>query len=324
MARINASKLVASIVLCAAAFTQSAIAQDYPNKPIRFVVTYAPGVVTDIVARIVAPEMSKILGQPIIVENKPGADTVIGFEHVARQSPADGYSVVVSIIPGLASLHLMGKPLNFDPLKDLPPIIDLTDSRLVFASSNKFPWKNMQEMLAVAKANPGKLNYGVSSSLTKILMEGFVKDFGINAVQVPFTGGGPWNTALGQGTVEMGFIAEGAAKGLADKLNVLAVTGDQRSTTFPSAPTFTELGQPSYRGLGISLNVRAGTPKEAVDKLYAAAARVMKMPEVRTRLQGAGFEVVAESTPATASRHLAEQSRFFEQIAKATATPAAK
>jgi len=295
-------------------------AQDYPTRPVRFVVTYAPGVVTDIVARVIAPEMAKLLGQPVIVENKPGADTVIGFEHVARGSPADGYTVVVSIVPGLASLPLLTKDLKFDPLKDLPPVIDLTDSRLVFGSSNKFPWRTMAELVAAARANPGKLNYGVASSLTRIMMEGFVKDFNIDAVQVGFTGGGPWNTALGQGTVEMGFIAEGAAVGLAERVTALAVTGEDRSKHFPNAPTFRELGYPDYRGLAISLNVRAGTPRVAIEKLHAAAAAVMKQPEVRTRLQGAGFDIIADSSMEAASRRLADQARFFAQVARATGT----
>ena len=148
------------------------------------------------------------------------------------------------------------------------------------------------------------------------MMEGLVKDYGIKAQAVNFTGGGPWNTALGQGTVEMGWISEGAAVGLGDKLRPLAVTGETRSKHWPDTPTFKELGRPDYRGLVISLNTRAGTPKVAIDKLYAAAAAAMKVPEVRTRLQNAGFELIDNSTPQTAAQHLASQYRFFEQIAK--------
>jgi tripartite-type tricarboxylate transporter receptor subunit TctC len=313
-----------SAALLSAVLPQHAGAQDYPNRPIKFVVTYAPSVVTDIVARIVAPEMSKILGQPIVVENKPGADTVIGFDYVARANPADGYTVVVTLVPGLATLPLLNKDLRFDAIAGLPPFIDLTESRLVFASSTKFGWKTMQELLNAARANPGKLNYGVSSSLTRIMTDGFVKDFKIDAVPVPFTGGGPWQVALLAGTVEMGFTAEGASIGQAEKLNILAVTGETRSRHFPAAPTFKELGFPDYKGLAISLNVRAGTPQQAIDKLYAAAAQAMKMADVKTRLQGAGFEPISDSTPESAARRLADQSRFFAQIAKANAAAPTK
>ncbi len=312
---------------CAAAFALAAgfvQAQDFPNRPVKLVVTYAPGVVTDIVARLIAPEMSKSLGQPVVVENRPGADTVIGFDHVATKVPADGYTMVVTLVPGLATLPLSAPDLRFDPIKDLPPLIDLTESRLVFGSSNKFAWKTLDEMLGAAKSNPGKLNAGTSSSLTKLLVTAFARDFGINVVQVPFTGGGPWNLALAQGTVEMGFIAEGAAISASDKLNVLAVTGDERSKNFSQAPTFKELGRPNYTGLVISLNARAGTPKAALDKLYAAASQAMANPELRTRLQGAGFEPISGSTPDSAAKRLTGQAEFFAQTAKQSSGAAAR
>ena len=158
----RAALLSCSTVLALCCAPQAA-AQEYPNRVIRIVITYAAGGVPDIVARIVAPEMSKVLGQPVIIENKPGADTVIGFDHVARLSPADGYTVVAAMVQGLASLPLLTKDLRFDAIKDLPPFIDLTDSRLVFGSAASYPWRSLNELMANARANPGKLNYGVAS-----------------------------------------------------------------------------------------------------------------------------------------------------------------
>ena len=213
-------------------------------------------------------------------------------------------------------MPILSKNLQFDPLKDLVPVIDLTDSRLVFGSAALFPWKTMLELVTAAKAQPNKLNYGTASPLTKIMMQGFAKDFGVQAVEVPFTGGGPWTTALGQGTVEMGFISEGAAVTLGERLRALAVTGETRSPNYPNTPTFKELGQPNYRGLIISLSVRSGTPKAAIDKLHNAAASALKDAEIRKRLQGAGFDVIENSTPKTAAQNLAEQAKFFAAVAK--------
>lgn len=306
--------LVAGLAITCVATAVSA--QDFPTKPVRLISAYAAGSVTDVVARVIAPEMGKVLGQPVIVENRPGADTLIGTEHVARLSPADGYTVAVAIVSGLASMPALVKDLRFDPLKELPPVIDLTDSRLVFGSASKFPWKSVQELVNEAKAKPGKLNYGVASSLTRMLMQGLVKDLGITAQPVQFTGGGPWNTALGQGTVEMGFISESAAAALSTRLRGLAITGETRSPKFPETPTFKELGMPQYNGLIISLNVRAGTPKAAFDKLHAAAAHAIQMPEVKQRLLNAGFEAITDTSTASATRRLAEQGRFFAQIAR--------
>jgi len=231
---------------------------------------------------------------------------------------------VLSFVQGWASLPLLGQNLRFDPLKDLIPVMDIAESRLIMGSAAKFPWNTMQEFVAAAKADPGKYNYGVGSSLTKIMMEGFTKDFGIEAVQVPFAGGGPWTTALGQGVVEIGLISEGAALSLGDRLTALAVTGAERAENFPDAPTFVELGYPNYRNLTISIGARAGTPPVAIETLHAAVAQVLQKPEVQEKFRGAGLMVSANSTPETAARALSEQASFFASVAAVTASAAKK
>lgn len=152
------SRAFLMLVTAACVFgADSTMAQDYPSRPIRFIVPNTPGSSTDFPARIISPAMSKLLGQPIIVENKPGAAQLLGYEYVAKQVPADGYTIAVVTVPALVTLPLTVKNLRFDPLKDLRPIIGLVEQRFLLASSSQESWNTFREMVGYAKANPGKL-----------------------------------------------------------------------------------------------------------------------------------------------------------------------
>ena len=295
--------------------TSMASAQNYPAKPVRYIVPYGPGATLDIVARTMAPEMSKALGQPLIVENKPGADAIIGLEHVAKQSPADGYTVTIAAVAGLATLPLTVKELRFDPLKDLPPVISMVEGAYIFGSAAKYPWKNYAEFVTNGRANPGKLNYGASSTAVRLLSEALIRAVGIHVVYIPYKEGGAYITSVGAGEVQMGFMSEGSAIGLGDRFRALAVTGATRRATYRDAPTFAELGHPEIRGVAYSLNVAAGTPKPIVDRLNAAASIALQQPEVRAQYGKMRLDVVG-GTPEEAARILATMAKTYAEIAK--------
>ena len=301
--------------LACALATSLTHAQVYPAKPVRYIVPYGPGATLDIVARTMAPEMSRALGQPLIVENKPGADAIIGLEHVAKQSPADGYTVTIAAVAGLATLPLTVKELRFDPLKDLPPVISMVEGAYIFGSAAKYPWKNYAEFVTNGRANPGKLNYGASSTAVRLLSEALIRAVGINVVYIPYKEGGAYITSVGAGEVQMGFMSEGSAIGLGDRFRALAVTGATRRATYRDAPTFAELGHPEIRGVAYSLNVAAGTPKPIVDRLNAAASIALQQPEVRAQYGKMRLDVVG-GTPEEAARILATMAKTYAEIAK--------
>lgn len=293
----------------------TSVAQEYPNKPVRLIVPNSPGTTADVVARVMGPEMAKLLGQPMVVENKPGADSIIGYEYVAKQAPADGYAVSVALVTSLATLPILARDLRFDPLKDLPPVIGLAESRIYIGSSKSLPWSNFTGMIAYIKANPGKMNYGSSSSNVRLWTESIVRSLDLKGVHVGYSGGAQYLTAMATGELYMGFLTEASLNTLIDRVNILAVTGAQRNPKLPNVPTFREVGQPQIGGIQYSFNVRAGTPKAAIDKLYATAAAALKVPETVERFSNIQFEIVAEP-PGPAARRLEDEARSYAEVAR--------
>jgi len=299
--------------LCVGA-VQSAPAQTFPSKPIHFIVPYSAGTSPDIVGRILAGEMAKSLGQAIVVENRGGSDGAIGMEYVKRQ-PADGYTVLSTITSNLAILPLTLKGLRFDPLKDLPPVIGAVEGRYVFLSPAAAPWTSFKDLVAYAKAHPGKLNSGSPTPQVRISNEELFHGLGVSITDIPYSSGGPYATALLANEVQMGFISTSSAIAFGPRARILAVTGDKRRAPFLNVPTLKELGRPDLPGLSFTLNVAAGTPPAIVDTLYNAAAQALQLPAVRKRFEDLGFDVVAESGEA-AARRLADQYRFFSEAAQ--------
>jgi tripartite-type tricarboxylate transporter receptor subunit TctC len=293
-----------------------AYGQDYPSKPMRFVVPYSAGSPPDIVARLLGAEMSRSLGQPIVVENKPGADTVIGYEHVARQAPADGYTIAIVPISNSAILPLIHKDLHFDPVNDLLPFVSLVEGRLVFGVSAATPWKSFDEVVAAVRANPNKWNYGAPSVLLRFPMLVLIQRLGLELTYVPYPQAASNYTALMVNDVQMGFLSEASAVAtLKDKFRVVAVTGDRSSRSYPQAPTFASLGYPQLPSNVFSFSVRSGTPQPIVDKLRAAAIKALQAPEVRSKLDAMQFEIIDESAEAARQR-LADQAKLFAEVAR--------
>lgn len=298
--------------------TGQAIAQDFPSKPIRFIVPYSAGSPPDVVTRHMATAMGTILGQSAIVENKPGADTIIGFEYVAKNAPADGYTIVIAPLANQALLPLIAKELRFDPIKDLPPFIQFAEGRLVFGTPVTNPWKTFPELVAAVKANPNKYNYGSPSVQLRFPMLIVMENQGLDLTYVPYATVAPYYIALNVNDVQMGWLSEGSAANLKDKFRVLGVSGDKPSPTFPDAPTFAKLGFPQMPNNIFAFSVRVGTPKAIVDKLNAAAAQALQMPDIKTKLAAAQFEVSTDTSQQGAIDRLNAVSKLFSDVARKT------
>ncbi len=316
MVRIVRTPVVRLLVAVAAfVAATAAMAQEYPNRPIRIVVPSTPGVPQDVIARVAAPEMSKMLGQPIFIENKPGADQVIGLEFVAKQQPADGYTLVLVAVGSLATLPVLAKDLRFDPLKDLPPISTMAEGRYVFGSSASKPWKTFQEFVAHAKANPGKLNFGASNNSVRMLAEAITRASGLGVVYVPYSQASAYLNAMVSGEVDMGVLAESATLSFGERFRTLAATGSQRRAPLMDVPTFAELGMPQIPSTSYSMNVAAGTSKAVVDKVYAATLHAMQQQAFKDQMAKLYMVVIAD-TPEAAARKLADDARFYADIAR--------
>ena len=268
-------RAVAGLLLgCAAAFLPASVAAQYPDRPLRLVVPQAAGSATDTVARILAPEMSRPLGQPVVVENRPGGALTIGIDAVAKAAP-DGYTIGMGPIGALAITRHMVAKLPYDIEHDLQPIALVARGHLLLAASPSLPVGSVRELIAYAQKNPGKLTNASSSngSPGHVAGELFKYMTGTNIVHVPYKGGAMAINDLIAGHVQLMFeslnsIAPHARSG---KVRALAVSGARRSPGFPDLPTIAEAGVPGYEaGTWTGIIAPAGLPRPIVDKLNAA------------------------------------------------------
>jgi len=290
-------------------------AQGFPNKPIRMIVPTSAGATADFLARVIAPEMSRILGQPVVVENKPGANQIIGLEYIAKGAPADGYTVGVVGVDGVNLLPLTTKGLRFDPMNDLVPISGLAEGRYVLASPAGRPWKSFDGLVDYAKANPGKLNYGSSVHQVRFPVLLFTQKLGLDVVHIPFSAGAAYLTGIVGGTVDFGVVGENSAATMGTRALLLAVTGQKRLASHPDVPTFAEIGVPQAKGPAYALSVRAGTPKAITDKLSAAVEATLAKQEIRTAMKNLLLDP-SEDGPEMAARKQLEQAKLFGEFAK--------
>jgi tripartite-type tricarboxylate transporter receptor subunit TctC len=292
----------------------------YPTKPIRMIIPFAPGGASDFVGRIMQPKMAELLGQPVVVENRAGAAGNIGMDAAAKSAP-DGYTVFLGNVGSIA-INPAVMPVQSNPLKDLVAITQVVDVPSVLVVHPTLPVSSIRELIAHAKANPGKLNYGSpgSGSLDRLEMEILRKIGGLDMVHVPYKGGaGPAVAGLMGGETNLMFAtAASAMPGIkAGRLKLLAVTSAKRMEQVASAPTVQEEG---YADLTASswqgLFVPTGTPKEAIDKLYAAAVKTMAAPEVVSRLANGGADAVTSPNQTVFGEYVAAETRRWARIAK--------
>jgi tripartite-type tricarboxylate transporter receptor subunit TctC len=277
----------------------NARATDYPAAPVKLIAPFAPGGSIDTVARVLSTQLSQELGQPVVVENRSGAAGNVGFEAVARSAP-DGYTLAVAGTTLAVNVSLY-KNLRYNALTDLAPITQLVAQPNVLVVPRELPVKNVEELIAYAKANPGKLNYGSSGAGASQHLAGelFKRHAGIDIVHVPYRSGGPAMTDVVAGRLQLMFetIPGSLPFVRSGQVRALAVTGEQRSPALPDVPTVREAGVDKFVAVGwLGIVAPANTPAPIVEKLNAAIRKAVGTPLVSQRLTELGLEVKL-STP---------------------------
>lgn len=309
------SRFVGGALLAGAACAVSA--QDFPNKPIRIIVSFGAGSIADLVARTIGPGMTKILGQQMIVESRTGASGLVAYEYVAKGVPPDGYTIALGD-SSMAILPLFVKDTRIDLQRDLPPFMVILDMALLLVTPNSTGWNTYADMVNYAKANPGKVNFGVFGLQTPAALgaEVIKHKHGLDYVLVPYKGGAAEvRAAVLASQVHLATYTEGLMAADVDKVKALGVSGERRLPQYPNVPTFAELGVGDFAGLFQTLHAPAATPKPIVERLSNAARAALKMPEVSGPLVKIGFAPVG-STPEAAQQRMAELLRKNLEIAK--------
>jgi tripartite-type tricarboxylate transporter receptor subunit TctC len=309
-------KILALLLLCA---TQ-AFAQSYPSKPVRLVVGFAPGGAADFVARAFQEPLGRALGQPIVVENRPGAGSSIAAEHVAK-SAADGYSVLIASPSSILVNPVISPKAGFQPLKDLVPISKVSSSPLILAVNPTLGVSSVKELIAHAKKNPGKLNYATSGNGSAPHMAAvlFLRLAQIDIVHVPFKGGAPAVQSVLAGDTQLCFATPPSVLPLVQggRLKALAITSREATPLIPGVPGMAEAGLSDYEiGFWYGFFVPAGTPAEVVRKLYEATNQVVKAPETARMLAKEGTETASSASPEEFGRFLVEDAKLWARLVK--------
>ena len=318
--------MIRVLVFLSVLFASAAMGQGYPNKPIRMIVPFAPGGASDFVGRILQPRLSELLGQQIVVDNRPGASGNIGLDAAAKSAP-DGYTVFLGNVGTIALNPAVFPKLGVAPTKDFVHITQVVDVPGVLVINPEVKANTVKDIVAMAKAYPGKLNYASpgSGSQNRLEMEVFRKVAGnLDMVHVPYKGGaGPAVAGLAGGETHLMFVTASSAMTFVKngRIKILAVTSNKRLEAFPGTPTMAESGFPELTsGSWQGVFVPVGTPKDVVDKLYGAIVATMKTPDVQQRLATGGVEVVT-SAPGEFTRFVAsETERWGKAVREAGAT----
>lgn len=310
----------AFLLACAAgAFAPGARAADFPNRASRLIVPYTPGGNTDILGRVIAHELNRATGQPVVVENRPGAAGTIGTDLVAK-SPPDGYTMLLASFGNILTAAALYKGLPYDPVNDLVPVTLVATPQTVIVVNAKLPFSDLKGVIAYALANPGKLNYGSSGNGSSNHLFGalFASMAGVEMTHVPYKGSGPAINDVLAGTIQLSFAPFPLVMGhiKAGTLRPLAVTGSVRHPLLPHTPTVAEAGVPGYEAVGwFALMAPAGTPRSIVAQLNQQVNRIIALPEVRAQLAQEGAEPVG-GTPEEARRSVVDGAKKWGDLVR--------
>jgi tripartite-type tricarboxylate transporter receptor subunit TctC len=301
-------------------FAGQALAQPYPSKPIRLVVGFPPGGAADFVSRAFQEPLGRALGQPIVVENRPGAGSSIAAEHVAKSAP-DGYSVLIASPSSILVNPIITPKAGFQPLKDLIAVSKVSSSPLILAVNPSVPAASVKELIAHAKQNPGKLNFATSGNgsaphLAAVL---FVRLAGVDMVHVPYKGGAPAVQSVLAGDTQLSFATPPSVLPLvqAGRLRALATTSREATPLIPGVPGMGEAGLPDYEiGFWYGFFVPAGTPPDIVRRLFEATSQVLNAPETGRVLAREGTETAGSASPEDFARFLAEDAKLWARLVK--------
>jgi tripartite-type tricarboxylate transporter receptor subunit TctC len=307
--KINTLFRRASAALLALSFAALSHAQDYPNRPVRIIVPYAAGGQADSGVRILANALSQQLGKPFVVENIGGSSGISAIQQVMK-APADGYTLMYNDAGHWAINPALFAKLPYDTLRDLAPVGLFGSTALFLVASSSFPANNLQELVALVKAKPDVYTYASSGvgSPHHLTMEDFKAALGLKILHVPYKGTGQSVPALVGGQVSMGIAALTSVSSFAKegRVKIIAVNSKQRSAFAPNVPPMADAGAPDFdHSAGLAIMAPAGTPRAVIDKLSAAIAKAVALPDTVTRFAAIGLEPASNSSP----EHLAETIR---------------
>ncbi len=296
------------------------LAQNYPAKPVRLIVPFAPGGSADILARSLSQRMSEALGQSVVVDNRGGAGGVIGAELAAKAVP-DGYTVLFTTNGPVTVSQSLQKKIGYDPLKDLIPVTIVASLPNMLVMHPSLPVQSVRDVIALAKSRPGQITYasggaGASNHLAAELLKYLAK---IDLVHVPYKGGGPAAIAVLSGECALLFGTMPSTLGHVNskRLKALAVTSDKRSPAAPMVPTIAESGVPGYEMTSwVGIMLPAGVPPAIAGRLHQEAGKAVQSAEMRERLTGEGYEIVM-STPEQMSQRMQAEATKWAQVIKA-------
>jgi tripartite-type tricarboxylate transporter receptor subunit TctC len=305
----------------ASGMSLAAQAQNYPERPIRFVVTFPPGGSTDFTARILAQHLPPVLGQSIVVDNRGGGGGNIGAELVAKSAP-DGYTVLFTTEGPMTINASVYSALGYNALRDLPPVTQVIKYANVVALHASVPATSVKELIALAKAQGGKLRYshpGVGTS-NHLAVELFKMSTGTDIISVPYKGGGPAVVAIVGNETQLSFATPPSCMPhvKTGRLKAIAVTSAKRSAALPNLPTVAEGGVPGFNVEGwVGMFVPAGTPPRIIERLYNESAKIMRRPDVNDLVLASGSEVSAISTAESQAR-VREETAMWAKVVKST------
>ena len=321
----NRFHFVASLLVAIGLAPAPGAAQPYPLRPVKLVVGFAPGGAADFVSRSFQEPLSKELGQQLVVENRAGAGSSIAAEYVAKSAP-DGYTMLIASPSSILVNPIISPKAGFDPKRDLAPVGRVTSSPLVVAAHSSVGAGSLRELIAYAKKNPGKLNFGSSGNGSAPHLAGvlFMRVAGVEMVHVPFKGGAPSVQALLAGDIQLSFATPPSvlphvrtSKNPGGRLLALAVTSRARTPLVPGIPGMAEAGLPDY---GISFwygfFFPAGTPKEIVKKMFDATAAVIAQPALGKALEREGTESAGSKSPEDFAAFIAEDEKLWARLVK--------
>jgi tripartite-type tricarboxylate transporter receptor subunit TctC len=311
-------RLIIAAIACAAATTLQA--QPFPSRPIRLVVGFPPAGAADFVARMLGEPLARGLGQPVVIENRPGAGSSIAAEYVAKALP-DGHTVLIASPSSILVNPLIMPKLGYDAKRDLLPVSKVTSSPLVVAVNPGVGTATLKELIEAAKRQPGKLNFassgpGSAPHLAAVL---FLRLAGVDMVHVPYKGGGPAVQSVLAGDTQLAFATPPSVLPLvqAGRLRALAVTSRTRTPLVPGVPGMEEAGLPDYEiSFWYGFFLPAGTAREIVQKLYQETSKVLALPEVAKALAREGTEVSGSRSPEDFAAFIAEDAKLWARLVK--------
>ena len=309
--------LYALSLISALCCISAAHAQTYPDHPLRLVVPFATGGTSDILARFVAPPLWQALGQPVVVDNRPGAGSNVGNEIVAKAAP-DGYTLLMAT-PALASNQALYGKLNYDPIANFAPVTLVAEIPIALVVHPSMPTKTVKELIALAKAQPNKLNFGSSGNggIGHLVGEMFKSATGVQMVHVPYKGNGPALVDVMSGVLNLTFtdIAGGMPYINAGKMRPLAIASKKRSAQLPAVPTMMEAGVPGFEATTwFAVFATGGTPQPIINRLNTEIVKSLQAPDMREKLTNLGCEVVGNKPEQLAGFLKSEMAKWSKVI----------